>query len=78
MEIDERLLREMRKNEQAANRDPYYAEEPDWMIYQKRERSAPLNEEGGIYRKKDDVSINTAPSVFEKGTIFRTGEKGKP
>lgn len=78
MEIDDRLLREMRRNEREAGRDPYYAEEPDWMIYQDRERTAPLNEERGIYRKKDEISINTAPSIFEKGTIFRTKEEGKP
>ena len=77
MELDNRLLREIRRNEQArAKGDPYYADEPDWMIYAEREREIPLNEFRGIYDQTDRTSINTAPSVFEKGTIFRTGETG--
>ncbi|MBR0146734.1 MAG: hypothetical protein IJM25_08755 [Eubacterium sp.] len=77
MEIDEELLREMRKNERSRQKEElYYAEEPDWMIYQERKREVPLNEFGGIFQKKDETSINTAPSVFEKGTIFKTGKTG--
>ncbi len=74
MELDDRLLRELRKNEQAAaNKDPYYMDDPDWMIYENRERDIPLNEFRGIYDVTDERSINKAPSVFDKGTIFKTG-----
>jgi hypothetical protein len=76
MELDDRLLRDMKRNEQAAQRDAYYADEPDWMIYGKREREVPLNEYRGVFETKDETSINTAPSVFEKGTIFHTGKTG--
>ncbi|MBR3539381.1 MAG: hypothetical protein IKQ49_05510 [Eubacterium sp.] len=76
MGLDDRLFRELKKNEKAAaDRDQYYAEEPDWMIYEKRDREKPLNEYKGVYEVTDERSINTAPSVFEKGTIFRTGKK---
>ncbi len=74
MDIDDRLFRDMRRNERAAGQDAYYAEEPDWMIYENRERQQPLNEYRGVFEKKDETSINTAPSVFEKGTIFRIRE----
>ena len=73
MGLDERLLRDIRKSKNTS--DPYYAEEPDWMIYEERKLETPLNEFMGIYDRADERSINKAPSVFDKGTIFRTGEK---
>ena len=45
------------------------------MIYEERKVEEPLNENKGIYADEDLKSINTAPSVFEKGTIFRISEK---
>ena len=77
MELDDRLIRDLRRNEKAAARDPYYADEPDWMIYENRERDVPLNEYRGVFDQKDETSINKAPSIFEKGTIFKTGEADK-
>ena len=55
--------------------DPYYAEEPDWMEYLERDRPEYLNREKGVYEVKDESSINTAASVFEKGVVFSTGER---
>ena len=73
MELDDRLFRELRKNEKAVmGRDQYYAEEPDWMIYEERKVNTPLNEFKGIFDVTDESSVNKAPSVFEKGTIFKT------
>ncbi len=74
MGLDDRLFRELKRNEKAAARDQYYAEEPDWMIYEDRTRDIPLNEYKGIFDVTDEKSINRAPSVFDKGTIFRTGK----
>jgi hypothetical protein len=47
------------------------------MIYKDRKSSVPLNEFKGIFDASDQTSINKAPSVFEKGTIFNTEEKKK-
>lgn len=78
MELDENLQREIRKNERArARENEYYADEPDWMIYEDRKIETPLNEFKGIFDLTDETSINTAPSIFEKGTIFKTGEESK-
>ncbi len=75
MGLNDRLTRDLeRSGRKAVQRDPYYEEEPDWMLYEKREREEPLNRYRGSFDKKDERSINTAPSVFEKGTIFKTGE----
>ncbi len=78
MDLDDRLVRDIRKNgSPTAGQDPYYQEEPDWMVYEDRKMETPLNEYKGIYDEKDHTSINKAPSVFDRGTIFRTGESGK-
>ena len=73
MGLNERLYRDLERNERKRNsQDPYYADEPDWMIYEDRKMGEPLNRFKGSFAVKDETSINTAPSVFEKGTIFRT------
>lgn len=78
MELDDRLLRDIRKNERnSAQQDAYYADEPDWMIYEERKREEPLNQYRGAFDVADERSINKAPSVFDKGTVFRTGDTGK-
>ena len=75
MGLYDRLVSDIRNKSKNASSDLYYAEEPDWMIYEERKVEEPLNENKGIYADEDLKSINTAPSVFEKGTIFRTSEK---
>ncbi len=60
-----------------AGQDPYYAEEPDWMEYTERRREEALNRNRGAFSIKDKTSINTAPSVFEKGVLFHRDEVGK-
>lgn len=55
--------------------DSYYAEEPDWMEYLQRKEAEALNREKGVFEAKDRKAINTAPSVFEKGTVFVTEDK---
>ena len=78
MNLDHDLLREIQKQERKREREnQYYVDEPDWMIYEDRKSSVPLNEFKGIFDASDQTSINKAPSVFEKGTIFNTEEKKK-
>ncbi|MCR4658601.1 MAG: hypothetical protein K5770_20575 [Lachnospiraceae bacterium] len=59
----------------APQTDPYYEEEPDWMEYKDREAQESLNSEQGVFAVKDKTSINTAPSVFERGVVFSTEKK---
>ena len=78
MELDNRLLNDIRKIDQKAARENlYYAEEPDWMIYEERKREDPLNKYRGVYDTADERSINKAPSIYDKGTIFRTDTADK-
>ncbi len=73
MALDDRLLGNIRSiDKKAARQNLYYAEEPDWMIYDERKAPGSINDYKGITEEKDLKSINTAPSVFEKGTIFHT------
>ncbi len=57
-------------------KDPYYDEDPDWMEYKERSTPEAINSERGVFALKDKTSINTAPSVFERGVVFTT-EKNK-
>ena len=73
MDLDDRLLGNLRKiDRDHESQNLYYAEEPDWMIYETRKKETPLNAYRGVFTEKDERSINTAPSVFEKGTLFKT------
>ena len=53
-------------------KEPYYAEEPDWLIYMEREKQPWLNKDKGVFTETDRTALNKAPSVFEAGTIFHT------
>ena len=72
MGLNDRLVNDLRRSEKNASREPYYAEEPDWMIYAERKKTPPLNEYNGLKEQTDVTSINKAPSVFDRGTVFRT------
>lgn len=72
MGLDERLTKDQQKTAEEEAREPYYAEEPDWLIYMDRERQPWLNKDKGVFTETDKRSLNKAPSVFEKGTVFHT------
>ncbi len=69
MNLDERLNK---SNKPKTDKDPYYAEEPDWMIYKNAEKQPFLNENEGVFALKDRAALNTAPSVFESTAVFKT------
>lgn len=70
MELDDRLVNDQRRAAINAAKEPYYAEEPDWLIYKEREKQPWLNKDKGVFTETDKYSLNKAPSVFERGTIF--------
>ncbi|MBQ9827374.1 MAG: hypothetical protein IJM62_01690 [Lachnospiraceae bacterium] len=45
------------------------------MEYLERKNPQALNREEGVFDEKDETSINTAASVFEKGVVFSVGER---
>lgn len=72
MRLDDRLAEDTKKTAIEAAREPYYAEEPDWLIYKERERQPWLNKNKGVFTETDKRSLNKAPSVFDASTIFYT------
>ncbi len=74
MGLDDRLTKDNQRAAIEASREPYYAEEPDWLIYKERERQPWLNKNKGVFTETDKKSLNKAPSVFDASTIFYTKE----
>lgn len=75
MNLDDKLTAENRKaRSEAEKAGRYYADEPDWMIYKDREKPSWLNKDKGVFEETDKNAINKAPSVFERTTLFNTGE----
>ena len=76
MTLDDRLTRDQQKAAINAAKEPYYAEEPDWLIYKEREKQPWLNKDKGVFTETDKRSINKAPSVFEATALYNTGGNG--
>ncbi len=76
MDLDDRLTRDQKRAAINAAKEPYYAEEPDWLIYKERERLPWLNKDKGVFTETEKDSINKAPSVFERGTLFHASDTG--
>lgn len=76
MELDNRLSGDLKKAEKEAAKEPYYAEEPDWLIYMEREKKPWFNKDKGVFTETDKKSLNKAPSVFETTTLFDTKTTG--
>ena len=73
MVLDDRLYRDMQRSvKEASAPDPYYAEEPDWLIYMDRDKQPWLNKDKGVFTETDKKALNKAPSVFEAATIVDT------
>ncbi len=75
MQLDDRLTEDQRRAAINAAKEPYYAEEPDWLIYKERERQPWLNKDKGVFSETDKKALNKAPSVFERGTLFQTDDR---
>ncbi|MCR5748231.1 MAG: hypothetical protein K6G03_11035 [Lachnospiraceae bacterium] len=75
MGLDDRLVKDMERTvKNASSPDPYYAEEPDWLIYMERDKKPWLNKDKGVFTETDKSALNKAPSVFEATTLFNTKE----
>ena len=75
MRLDDRLTKDQRRAAAEDAKEPYYAEEPDWLIDKEREKKPWLNKDRGVFTETDRKSLNKAPSVFEAATLFDTGAK---
>ena len=70
MGLDDRLTEDQKRVARESEKEPYYAEEPDWLIYKEREKQPWLNKDRGVFTETDKKSINKAPSVFEATATF--------
>ncbi len=76
MNLGERLDKRIRR---AAGPQPpedlYYDTEADWMEYAPRKSEGNLNENEGAFVREHTGGINTAKSVFDATTVFRTRQE---
>lgn len=68
MNLDERLKRDSEKKPEG---DPYYDEEPDYAGYLPFEKMPFINDYKGVFKAKDEDSINKRPDVFERTAVFK-------
>ncbi len=74
MRLTERVLNEEKRSiREKKEKKVFWENEEDNMgyMYEDAPKWKPLNEDEGVFANKDDKSINTAPSVFERTTLFR-------
>ena len=72
MGLDDRLAEDHKRAAINAAKEPYYADEPDWLIYKTREKKPWLNKDRGVFTETDKSSVNKAPSVFDATASFIT------
>ncbi|MBR2186142.1 MAG: hypothetical protein IJ857_02260 [Lachnospiraceae bacterium] len=79
MGLEDRLVKDQQNTvKRAAEPDPYYETESDWLTYMEREKTTPLNKNKGVFAEKEERSLNKRPSVFDETAIFRTGGTENP
>ncbi len=83
MGLDDRLVKDSRKRAEDSGKEPYYAEEPDWLIYDERKKQPYMNKNRGVFETSDEKALNTSKSVFDRTAVFALGsgkkeEQGKP
>lgn len=74
MRLTERVLNEEKRSiREKKEKKVFWENEEDNMgyMYEDAPKWKPLNEDEGVFANKDYKSINTAPSVFERTTLFR-------
>lgn len=81
MRLTDRLIDEQRKNRLQKERESdiqqdEFQEDVEGMTYAPRPPWSFLNEDEGAFADKKSTGINSAPSVFEKGTIFHVTREG--
>ncbi len=80
MRFTDRIIEEQRKSRlqqerETDNQQDENQEDEMGLAYKPRPRMRFLNENRGIFDNKDDHSINTAPSIFERTAIFHVGDR---
>ncbi len=78
MKLTERVLNEeKRNNREKKDKAQFWQNEEDNMgyMYEDAPKWKPLNEDEGVFASKDEKSINTAPSIFDRTAVFRTSSE---
>lgn len=76
MKLTERVLNEEKRNlNEKKRRDQFWQDEEDAQgyMYEDAPKWIPLNSKESAFTNKDDKSINTAESIFDRTAIFRVG-----
>ena len=77
MGLDDRLVKDTKKRVEDSNKEPFYAEEPDWLIYDERKKQPFMNKNRGVFEVTDEKAINTEKSVFDRTAVFDLSSKRK-
>ena len=60
------------KEKQKQNQIRVFDEDEETLMYKPAERRKYFNDSDDAFTQKDVKSINTAPSVFDRGAIFKS------
>lgn len=77
MRLDDRLAKDSLKKQDPPPQDLYYAEEPDWYIYDERKRQPYMNKNVGVFEVTDERALNTEKSVFDRQAVFNISKTVK-
>ena len=80
MRLTDRMIQEQNRNRlqrerETENQQEENQEDETGMIYRPRPRWGYLNDNKGIFDVKDETSINTAPSIFDRTAVFRVSKR---
>ncbi len=64
--------RDLEKEKKRKREQQFIDDDEMGMAYMRRERMKPLDTDPGIFNQKDETSINTMKSVFDRTAIFHT------
>ena len=71
--LDDKLSKKNKDDEKRKNSPPPIDDEEETYIYDIRKPRAFINEgENGVFDIRKQTGINTAKSVFDKGSVFNT------
>ena len=71
--LDDKLIKKNKEEQKKVKGAPFFDEDEETYMYDIRKPMEFINEgENGVFDIKKQTGINTAKSVFDKGSIFRT------
>ena len=62
----------IKQNKQRQKQTEVFDEGEETLMYKPAERRKYFNDSDDVFTQKDVKSLNTAPSVFDRGAIFKS------